>query len=102
MHADQFACYRLSVDCGCHDWHCGFDTSSAIEMVPKEVWTAAWLWTKTHVRINLSTAMKANFAVSDGSGMTYTNVTSTDEPNPEYVQTTVEFKGAAYPMTAGM
>ena len=33
--------------------------------------------------------------------MTYTNVTATDTPNPDYIQTTVTFKGAAYPITAG-
>jgi hypothetical protein len=33
--------------------------------------------------------------------MKYTNVTSTDGPNPDYVKTTVTFKGGPYPMTAG-
>lgn len=36
----------------------------------------------------------------DGAIMTYTNVTSTDAPNPDHVQTTVTFKGGPYSMTA--
>ena len=44
--------------------------------------------------------MKLIVVSSDGAVMTLTNVTSTDGPNPDYVQTTVTFKGAAYPMTA--
>jgi len=39
-------------------------------------------------------------AIDDKAEMKYTNVTSTDGPNPDYVKTTVTFKGGPYPMTA--
>lgn len=39
---------------------------------------------------------------SEKAVMRHTNVTSTDGPNPDYVKTTVIYKGGPYPITAGM
>ena len=43
----------------------------------------------------------ANQYPSEKAEVVYINVSSTDGPIPDYVQTTVTFKGAPYPLTGG-